>query len=355
MTNCNCCLEQASHRLQVRDRKGGYGRAFLRQARELRCLTRVLLPLVFIAFTVFPKPSLAQPAPGPKPSVSARPQDEWTYYGLSRWHIDKRDPERSIPSPEQRDDDPLQFGYFLMDASDLAEAALKRGDHAEAIRYFKTLAKAVPDQAVSFRKICASYQALGDWQNTVAYCKQVLYKEAALNTDFGQYAQVLLKMKPNFTTEDGTDLDEVVLHLRNQMPNDTMADEIACDVGVTLRDNRRMKEGTERLAASAPDNTKTITYQWAYALQRGDFAAARRLIERARRIPLDPGVIHNLEDGLSRYSYSGISGWLRRPGVQLGISVLALFAALMILGSRFKRQPAAARTTESPPERPLLT
>ena len=136
----------------------------------------------------------AQSEPATAETATSKPQDAWTYYGLSKWHVDKREPVRSIPSPQQRDRNPLEFGYFLMDVSDLAEAALKRGNHAEAIVYFKTLAAAVPENAVSYRKICKSYQALEDWQDALVYCKEALTKQATFVGDFTRYADIMLRM-----------------------------------------------------------------------------------------------------------------------------------------------------------------
>jgi tetratricopeptide (TPR) repeat protein len=262
-------------------------------------------------------------------------------YGLSKWHIDRRDPERSIPSPAQRDANPVEFGYFLMDVSDVAEAAIKRGNHAEAIVYFKTLAQAVPEKAVSYRKVCISYQALHDWQNAAAYCKEALSKEGTMVEDFSRYAEILLTMKPAFTEQDGGELDTVVQHLRAELPKDTLPDEIACDVGLKLKDNARMQECTQRLIALAPDNGKTITYQWAYALQVGNVPEARRMIAKARQLSLSPQTITTLEKGLHNYSRSQYLDWLYNKNLRIGIFLAAL-AAVGIAALLKRRRLAVA-------------
>jgi len=288
--------------------------------------------LALLAIGFWSLSSFAQSSGGPTPEASSDPSAAWTYYGLSKWHVDKRDPERSVPTPEQRDANPLEFGYFLMDVSDLAEAALKLNDHKEAVVYFKTLAKAVPERAVSYRKACASYQALGDWQNASSFCKTALLKEGAYVQDFAQFALILLQMKPTFTLQDATDLDAVVEHLRAQLPKDnSMADEIACDVALKLQDNKRFEACTNRLRANSPDSAKTLTFEWAYALQRGDIKAAKQIIKKAKQVGAPPTVVRNLEEGLAKFSKSRRWSWLRNRSVQFGIGISV--AALAILGA----------------------
>jgi tetratricopeptide (TPR) repeat protein len=287
---------------------------------------------------------LAQSNAGPAPNDPKDPKAEWTYYGLSKWHIDKRDPERSIPSSEQRDANPIEFGYFLMDVSDLAEFAIQRKNYAESVPYYKTLIKAVPDRAVSYRKVCISYQVLGDWQNALSYCKEALSKEGTFVEDFARYAQIALQMKPNFTSQDGADLDAVAEHLRGQMSSDdTLADEIICDVGLKLQDNNRMKECTARLAVKAPDATKTLTYQWAYALQRGDPAAARKIIDKAKHLPVPPAVIRNLEEGVSKFTRAHRLDWVQNRWVRLGALMLVLLGIFGV--SRLTRRRRLVVTT----------
>ena len=73
--------------------------------------------------------------------------------------IDENHPERSIPTPEQAMKNPLQMGYLLMDLIARGEAATEIGDHEAAIRYYRAIAKAVPERAVSFCARRPRYQA----------------------------------------------------------------------------------------------------------------------------------------------------------------------------------------------------
>jgi hypothetical protein len=292
-------------------------------------------------------PAIAQPMAAPRSSSQATPTgrsiEDWTYYGLSKWHVDKRDPDRSIPTAQQRDANPLEYGYFLMDVSDLAEGAIKRGNHLEAIKYYKTLTKAVPERAVSYRKVCISYQALGDWQSALTYCAIALTRAGTLVEDFERYARITLDMKPTFTPQDGEQLDAVAEHLRAQFPKATLADEMVCETGLKLQDNKRMKQCTDRLAASAPKNARTLTYQWAYALQRGDAREARQIIDKARQQGVPAAAVQNMVEGTDRYINSTHWSWLRNRTTWVGL-ILLVFAGWVFRSVSARRRLNAETT-----------
>jgi hypothetical protein len=302
------------------------------------CSARVALLMVMasLALVTWSRPVIAQTTAAPRPTPSSEPN----IAGLSKWPVDRNNPESSIPTPEQRDTSPLEFGYFLMDVSDLAEAMLKRGRYLDAIKYFKTLAKAVPDRAVSFRKICKSYQALGEWQNALNYCGIALSRLGVLDEDFERFARIALDMKPGLTQRDGQDLDAVAQHLRTQLPQSTLADEITCETGLKLKDNRRLKDCTDRLTVSAPNDPKTFTFRWAFALQRGDAVAARHILEEAKRKAIPPKMIRNMEEATVKYASSMRWRWLSSRPVLLGAVLLILIAGVAASLVMRRRQTA---------------
>jgi tetratricopeptide (TPR) repeat protein len=260
---------------------------------------------------------------------------------LSKWTIFDPDPVRSLPSPEQRDADPLQFGYFLMDLSDRAEAAIAAGNHKKAIRYFDTLAKAVPNRAISYAKLCMCYAAIGEWSNAEAQCAIAVEKEGVRVEDFSSYAQILLAKKSDFGSGDVQKLTAVIQHIRQELPKGTLADEIDCQLGLKLDDAKRLDGCTKRLAAAAPNDPKTLTYRWSYALLRGDTGEARRIIEHARRTSAIPQkALEKMEESTrrSRFTKRGLlrSSWLLAASVVLlGVGCLGYLIAIR------RRQPAA--------------
>jgi hypothetical protein len=52
-------------------------------------------------------------------------------------------------------------------------------------------------------------------------------------------------------------------------------------VGARTSNVDQLRDCTAALAERAPDAPKTITYEWALAVQEGRYGAARKLIERA--------------------------------------------------------------------------
>jgi tetratricopeptide (TPR) repeat protein len=215
---------------------------------------------------------------------------------LSQWPINEKDPESSVPTPQQRDSEPLQYGYHLMDLTDRAEASVKRGDHAAAVKYWRALAKAVPDNATAFRKMCVSYQALGDWDKAVASCNTAVYMPGSKVEDFRQLAALLVAKKTDLAPLEIGAVDKVIQHLEKKLPQSTVPYEIECQLGLRLQDRARLQHCTDRLGALAPEDPKTLSLQWAYALQRKDYGSARELLDRAKTAAISPEDLHRMQE-----------------------------------------------------------
>jgi hypothetical protein len=74
--------------------------------------------------------------------------------------IDDADPVRDVPTQAEADARPLDFAYYLQELAARADAATARGDHGAAVRYYRALARAVPDSSLPREKLSASLQAL---------------------------------------------------------------------------------------------------------------------------------------------------------------------------------------------------
>lgn len=208
---------------------------------------------------------------------------------LSSFEIDDSNPEASVPTDQQKNRDPLQFGYFIMDLSDRGELAVKSGDHATAIRYYRALAKAVPDRATAFSKLCQTYAAMNDRQHALASCRGAALLEGVKVEDYLRLADLVLSGPDPIAKAELTELGEIAAHLRKEQPESIAADHIDCRVGVRLRDLSRLRLCTEHLAKVAPTNPETISFQWAFAVARGDLGAAAQHLQAARlaKVPMD--------------------------------------------------------------------
>jgi hypothetical protein len=67
--------------------------------------------------------------------------------------IDDANPEAGVPTQVQANERPLDFGYYLQDLNERAERAVKRGDTDAAVRYYRAMAKAVPDSKIPVEKL----------------------------------------------------------------------------------------------------------------------------------------------------------------------------------------------------------
>ena len=201
---------------------------------------------------------------------------------LSRWKIDDDHPENSIPSEKERNAEPLEFGYWLQDVVLKAERATKRGDHAAAVKFYLALAMAVPDQAVSFVKLCEEYEALGDIARATSSCADALLRNGVQVKDYTRFAHLVVSRPGRLTDRATAALGQVNQHMKDDPAGREAVYDVECEVGVRTSNVAQLRECTAALAARAPEDKDTITYQWALAIQEGHFDQAEKLIERAR-------------------------------------------------------------------------
>ena len=242
---------------------------------------------LIIIVRVLSGPASAQPILAPKIESKQPPS-------TGKFQINDADPGSSVPTPAQRDSDPVDYAYFIMDLSARAEKAVRLGDHQAAVRYFGALAKAVPDRSIAYTRLCSSYEKLGDWKQALDSCRAALGLAGVTDQDYRNYADLVVQRKPNFGKADVTDLDEIVKHLRQSLPDSSVADEIECELGLKVKDRLRVQRCTQNLAARWPNNQETLTYQWAFAVMRNDHSAASQLLEKLKKTNPKPEVIRNM-------------------------------------------------------------
>jgi tetratricopeptide (TPR) repeat protein len=208
---------------------------------------------------------------------------------LSKWKIDDDHPERDIPDEKARNAEPLEFGYWLQDLALKGERAKQRGDHAAAVKFYVAMAKAVPDSAVSYVKACEEYEALGDITNAIDACGGALTQEGVKVGDYTHFVHLVLSRPGPLGDKQVAAVTNVIQHMKENPDARSAADDLECEVGVRTSNVAQLRECTAALAARAPDDPKTVTYEWALAIQEGRFDQARRLIERAGSlgVPID--------------------------------------------------------------------
>jgi hypothetical protein len=245
-------------------------------------------------------------------------------FGLSEFGIDDSDPERTIPPLDKLNANPLQAGYLLMDLGEKAEQAQKAGRHLDAARFYRAMARMVPDRATAFSKLCKAYQAGGDLPRAIEACSFALSRTGVKLEDYVRFGEVVLLGAKPLTPVQIEELGAVIAHLRTQGRDARVAAEcIECEIAFRLDDENRLRACTSVLAELAPNDPKTISYQWSLALLLRDFSEATELVGRAKALGVDAGVVERMGE----VTRAAIPVW-RRTGV-----VVPALAGLLLVGA----------------------
>ncbi len=256
-------------------------------------------------------------------AATAIPKEE-----LSHFKVDDADPEASVPTVEQQSKQPLQFGYFLQDLAAKAERAGKAKDFAAEARYDRALTKAAPGSAVGPRRLCAALEATGDPANAIVACRTTLTRDGALAGDYIHFVKLVLKTTTPLVPGERKELDAVIAHLRHETQLGALPTMLSCDVALRFNDRPALESCTAELARAAPQDPKTVSLQWALAVQNHDRGAALGLIDRARALGMSP-------EGLAKMEKATRAMTVRRLGrIAAVAAIVALGGALLLAGLR---------------------
>lgn len=271
---------------------GAAGDGFGRQALTLIavCATMGGSPTVLAAHSpASPAPSAAGAEPQPVPA--ARPPEQ-----LGSYPIDDANPSAHLPTPEEANANPIQFGYLLMDLATKAELAEKREDYAGAVKYYLALAKAVPNRSVSYGKMCRNLELMGDRDNGLWACREALGREGVRVEDYQRYVRLSLDHKGPVTAAERTEVDDIAKHLREDPATKSAADEVDCQLGARTGDVGMLATCVAALTAVAPKDPKTISYQWVLAVEKQNYDEAARLMRKATSAGLKPAGVAKMEE-----------------------------------------------------------
>jgi hypothetical protein len=247
---------------------------------------------------------------------------------LSELKIDDADPEASVPSVEVQNSKPLEFGYYLQDLAAKAEKAGKGGNHAAEARYYRALAAAAPTTSYAPRKLCDALEAAGDTSSAIVACRTAITRQGSTVGDYLHFMRLVLSTKGPLPPGEQQELSTVLTHLDGEAQLGALPTMFRCEVALRFRDEPALAACTDTLSRTAPNDPKTVSFQWALALQRHDRGAARQLLDRARGMGIG-------EDGLAKMEQATRQLTLRLIG-RLALLALGagLVAALLTLGCR---------------------
>jgi len=259
----------------------------------------------------------------------------------TQFHINHADPEATVPTEAQKNAKPLEFGYYLQDLIAFAMAADRAGDHLGAARYYRAFAKAVPDESIAFQKLCESLQKAGKRDEAMAACRDALGRPGIDVSDYVRYTTLVLAKQGPLNEDEREDLNTIIAHLRKDPGTRAAGLHLQCELAMHDADVPLLRQCSGELAALAPDDPKTISFQWAAAMRAGNGAEARRLVERARAMGMKPAGLRKMEKATDALD-SGVGGHVVKAGVALVSVFAALLLALMLWRRRAPRQAAPA-------------
>jgi hypothetical protein len=241
---------------------------------------------------------------------------------LSEFAIDDANPEASIPTPEQQTKSPLEFGYYIQDLLAKAEKYEKAGDQAAVVRFYSALTKATPT-AYAPSKLCGAYEAVGDYSKAIAACRTAITRKGATADDYMHFVKVVLASPDKQPALEGQELKAVMDHLAKEVQVGTQLSLLRCDVALRFNDTKALEACTAELVQSAPRDPRTVSFQWALALQKHQRWEALKMIDRARSVGMSAEGIARMEAG-TRQMTNRMLMWLALSAM-VGIVAVILF------------------------------
>ena len=290
--------------------------------------------LSFLTALAFAAPAMKAP-----PAKIAAPSPE--PFAHEHFHINDADPESSIPSPALQNASPMEFGYFLQELLDKAAATAKGENYPAAIRYYRAVVKAVPDRAVGYARLCKVLEATNQREQALEACRSALGLPGVVVDDYVRFVHLVLAAPGSLSDKDLEDVKAVVAHLRDDKETRIAGLHLQCELGTRLADAATLEECTTALAALAPRDPKTLSFQWALALQKGDEPGARALIRRAQESGMTAEAVAVMKDRTAAV-FPGVlrhfADW--RFLLPFAVALAAGWATLMTIARRRRQRVA---------------
>jgi hypothetical protein len=259
-----------------------------------------------------------------EPSAEDNERRADSLYFSGKFVVDDTDPLKSVPSVEDRNANPVDFGYFLTSLFQKGNAAAERGDHAAAVRYFLALAKGAPQGAMAFRHLCTEYRALGKLSEAQQACGVLLSRSGVTVEDSAQYVQLVVTQPNELSAAQVGDVESVIEHIATQANDKALVQDLKCRLGARILDAVRLQACTSELRRLNYPAEKMSTYVWALAMLQGNTTEAKRQVELAQKTGMDASAIASMA------SATGGNAAALSPQQ---LAALSLFAAVIGFGA----------------------
>jgi tetratricopeptide (TPR) repeat protein len=253
---------------------------------------------------------------------------------LSRkFRIDEDSPEASVPSLEEANKNPLETGYLLQDLIVRGEAAKAQKDFAAMIRYYRAVARAVPERSKGWGKLCEAYQLSNDRDKALGACRYAVERDGSELQDFVRFVELTLQQPGPLAEAQRQEMGKVLAHLQTAGADGLVLEHLRCEVAVKTADLPLLETCTRGLARLAPDDPKTIVFQWNLAMQRRRGTEAERLLERAKDFGVPKDNVALMVEVTERLTGRG-----SRQRLLWSAAAAALALAALIVGAAWVRR-----------------
>ena len=139
---------------------------------------------------------------------------------------------------------------------------------------------------------------------------------------------MILAKPGNLSNELRDEVYVAIDHVQKEAQLGAVPDLLRCDASLRFQDWPMLKTCTDRLAMVAPNDAKTVSFQWALAVHDHDKVQAEALVDRARTLRMDPAGIQKMEAANRAMSRTTLVRFL------FVMAVLALLGGAWWLGAK---------------------
>lgn len=253
----------------------------------------------------------------------------------------------SLPSRAQLDADPAATGLLLFDLLEEAAASEKAGDVRGAVRAYEAIARAVPERATAFSKLCELQRALGEREAAIAACYRATGLPGSKLADHMRYVELLLGKPPGeaFDVRELNELRASFTHLRKEGVTGPELEVLECQFAVVLEELEPLQLCVERLRTNLPaESPFRLTYEMSLALFQGDLQRARAILGEARQHDMNAESLQLMEAEIARRAATAPGGALASRSTVAGVLGGGLAVAALAAAGWFarRRRPKAA-------------
>jgi len=292
------------------------------------CLLAALPAAVQAGGAAAPSPG-KQPLTSPASAAGGSQEAPWVGPKPAEWQLSERfgiydqNPEAYLPDDKEENAHPMEFGYFLQDLITRAEAARKNKDYPAVVKYYRAVAKAAPNRATGWSKLCEAYELVGDNERGARACRYAMDREGASLQDYVRFVNLSVAKEGDLAPAEIKDLNAAIDHLHGEPHVEVVISLLSCQVAVKAKDVAAMEACTAELDKLAPNDPKTVIFKWSLAIEKGQRAEAAKLLDRAKELGVVPESLERMR-GVAVASRLHMPPFWAVAGAVLLVSALGL-------------------------------